>query len=169
MLIPLLQIYQHGHRRSSCPSYLLGRFITVAAQPQHVSATSVSRDENAGFQPIPQRLLNVVELDSNCQRAAKQLIKCHEGVDELGRREYHGSLGDSGLTDLVCAPSCKQALVTARENIEMTCAGSPNLLPGMAVVSIIDSILTGWEETCLKDEQPGDCCNRESVPMTLLS
>lgn len=51
----------------------------------------------------------------------------------------------------------------------MTCAGSPNLLPGMAVVSIIDSILTGWEETCLKDEQPGDCCNRESVPMTLLS
>ncbi|CAI6036487.1 unnamed protein product [Clonostachys chloroleuca] len=100
-----------------------------------------------------------LELDSNCQRAAKQLIKCHEGVDELGRREYHGSLGDSGLTDLICAPSCKQALVTARENIEMTCAGSPNLLPCMAVVSIIDSILTGWEETCLKDEQPGDCCN----------
>ncbi|CAH0024421.1 unnamed protein product [Clonostachys rhizophaga] len=122
-------------------------FIMVVAQPYHVSATSVLRDENAGFQTIPQRLLNL------------QLIKRHEGVDELGRREYHGSLGDSGLTDLVCAPSCKQALATARENIEMACAGSPNLLPDMTVVSVVDSIIMGWEETCLKDEQSGEYCN----------
>ncbi|CAG9990288.1 unnamed protein product [Clonostachys byssicola] len=134
-------------------------FIVVLAQPHHVSATSVSRGQIAGFQTIPQRFLNLAQLDANCIRAAKQIIKCHERVDEFGRREYHGSLGDNRLTDLICAPSCKQALDTAREKIEMACAGSPNLLPGMTVVSVVDAIITGWEEICLKDEQSGEYCN----------
>ncbi|CAH0043647.1 unnamed protein product [Clonostachys solani] len=129
---------------------LLVVFIVVVAQPNHVSATSVSNEQIAGFQAISQRLLNLAKLDSNCLRAAKQIIKCHETVNELGRREYHGSLGDNWLTDLVCAPSCKQSLDTARENIKMACAGSPNLLPSITVVSVVDSIQTGWKKPVSK-------------------
>ncbi|VUC21228.1 unnamed protein product [Clonostachys rosea] len=139
-------------------AFVVATILTVS-QPHHVSATSFSMLQIAGFQAIPQPLLNLAELDPTCLQAAKQIVKCDDRVAELGRREYHGSLGDSWLTDLVCASSCKQALDTTRESIEMACTVSPNLFPGMTVVSVVDSIITGWEETCLKDEQSGDYCN----------
>lgn len=114
-----------------------------------------------GFQAIPQQLLDMATLDSTCLQVLKQSINCEETVADLGRREYHGSLGDVKLTDAVCAASCKTALTTARRRIAGACVKTPELLPGMTILSYVDSFMAGWNETCLKDETSGKYCNGE--------
>ncbi|GKT64258.1 lysM domain-containing protein [Colletotrichum tofieldiae] len=124
-----------------------------------VSVMSLLETRALGFQAVPQQLLDISTLDSTCLQVLKQTINCEETVADLGQREYHGSLEDAKLTDAVCVASCKSALTVARRRIEGACAKTPELLPGMTVLSYIDSIIVGWEETCLKDEESGKYCN----------
>ncbi|KAK1994860.1 hypothetical protein LX36DRAFT_692917 [Colletotrichum falcatum] len=120
---------------------------------------SLLKSRALGFQAVPQQLLDMVSLDATCLQVLKQTINCEETVADLGQREYHGSLETIELTDAVCTPSCKSALTVARRRIQGACAKTPELLPGMTILSQIDSVVAGWEETCLKDEASGKYCN----------
>lgn len=91
----------------------------------------------------------------------KQTINCDDKVADLGRREYHGSLESNTVTNAVYTNSCKTALTTARRRIEGACGTTLDVLPRMTILSFIDSIITGWDETCLKDEELGEYCNRK--------
>ncbi|KFZ00855.1 hypothetical protein V501_10416 [Pseudogymnoascus sp. VKM F-4519 (FW-2642)] len=120
---------------------------------------SVLQTRALGFQAIPHQVLDLSNVGATCLGALKQSIDCEEVVAELGQRQYHGSLKSITVTDTVCVASCKTALDSARGRMEEACAETPDMLPGMTVLSFIDSIITGWDETCLKDEISGEYCN----------
>ncbi|KAL7794273.1 LysM domain protein [Trichoderma ceciliae] len=131
----------------------LRAFLGMAQIDSHIESRAV------GFQAVPQQMLDLVTLDPTCLQVLEQTINCDETVADLGLREYHGSLGDANLTDAVCAASCSTGLATARRRIAGACVKTPELLPGMTILSYIDSITTGWNETCLKDTTSGKYCN----------
>jgi hypothetical protein len=100
--------------------------------------------------------------DATCLGVLKQTINCVSIVAQLGQNhDYQGSLDDPELTDAVCATSCGTALNTARRRIQGACTKTVELLPGRTTLSFIDKIRSGWNETCLKDEDSGDYCNGE--------
>ncbi|KAI0112109.1 hypothetical protein GGR51DRAFT_547171 [Nemania sp. FL0031] len=104
-------------------------------------------------------------LASSCEQVLYQTIACDSYVLNLGQRVYHGALGDTGLTDAVCAATCATALTAARRRIAGACASTPDLFTGYPVLSLIDSIQAGWNETCLKDTETGKYCNAiEDMP-----
>ena len=140
---------------------------TVQGSPI-ISLLSLLQTRALGFQAIPQQLLDMSELDATCLQVRQQKINCEGVVADLGVREYHGSLGDAALTDAVCAASCKTALTTARRRMGGACSKTPEVLPGMTVLSFIDSIITGWDETCLKDEESGEYCNGVYIYLSFL-
>jgi hypothetical protein len=132
---------------------------------------SVIPSRALGFQTIPQQVFNLSNVGATCLGVLKQTIDCEEAVADLGQWQYHGSLESITVTDTVCVASCKTALTAARKRMEEACAESPDVLPGMTVLSFIDSIITGWDETCLKDEISGEHCNSEhafQIPPALL-
>ncbi|KAH6710632.1 hypothetical protein DL95DRAFT_351095 [Leptodontidium sp. 2 PMI_412] len=124
-----------------------------------VTVISLLETRALGFQAVPQQLLDIATLDATCLQVLKQTINCEERVADLGQREYHGSLGNVALTDAVCVASCKSALTVARRRIAGACTKTPDLLPGMTILSHFDSITNGWEETCLKNEDSTKYCN----------
>ncbi|KFY18020.1 hypothetical protein V492_00207 [Pseudogymnoascus sp. VKM F-4246] len=124
-----------------------------------VSILSSLETRALGFQAIPQQLLDLSDVSVTCLGVLKQTINCDEAVADLGQRKYHGSLDSITITNGVCVASCKTALTTSRRRMEGACAETPDVLPGMTVLSFIDSIITGWDETCLKDETSGEYCN----------
>ena len=128
-----------------------------------LSIMSLLETRALGFQAVPQQLLELAILDSTCLQVLKQTINCEEMVADLGQREYHGSLADVTLTDAVCLASCKSALTVARRRIAGACTKTPELLPGMTVLSYLDSIIEGWEETCLRTEDSNKYCNGEHI------
>ncbi|KAK1622586.1 LysM domain protein [Colletotrichum phormii] len=86
-----------------------------------------------------------------------QTINCDPYVKNLGQKVYHGSPGDTAFTGTVCSATCSTALSTARRRIAGSCASTPELFQGYPVLSPIDSITAGWNETCLKDANGGYC------------
>lgn len=112
-----------------------------------------------GFQAIPQQVLDLSDVGATCLGVLKQTINCEEAVADLGQRQYHGSLESITVTDTVCVASCKTALTTARERMEEACTETPDVFPRMTILSFIDSIISGWDETCLKDKTSGEYCN----------
>ena len=145
-----------------------GAFLGTAQGSPIMSLLSLLQTRALGFQAVPQQLLDISQLDATCLQVLQQKINCEEAVADLGVREYHGSLEDAALTDAVCAASCKTALTTARRRMAGACAKTPDVLPGMTVLSFIDSIITGWDETCLKDEESGEYCNGAYIYLSFL-
>ncbi|KAH6608261.1 LysM domain-containing protein [Trichoderma cornu-damae] len=143
------------------------RALAVRALLGTAQRGSLLETRAVGFQAIPQQFLDLVTLDSTCLQVLQQTVNCDDTVAGLGQREYHGSLGDVKLTDAVCAASCKMALTTARRRIAGACTKTPELLPGMTILSYIDSITTGWNETCLKDDTSGQYCNERILTVEL--
>ncbi|KAK0391599.1 hypothetical protein NLU13_1099 [Sarocladium strictum] len=123
---------------------------TAQASPSEPNAL---RTRAIGFQAVPQELLDVIDLqDTTCLGVLKQTINCDSVVADLGQRnEYQGSLKDNALTDAVCAASCRNALTISRRRIAGACTSVQELLPGHETLSYIDSIISGWNETCLRD------------------
>jgi hypothetical protein len=144
----------------SLRAFAIGILVGVV-QSVTISIKSPLETRAVGFQLIPQQLLDLSTLESNCLQTLKQTVNCDADVSTLGQREYHGSLENVTLTDAVCVTSCKTALTTFRRRAAGACATTPELLPGMTILSYVDSIMTGWNETCLKDQASGKYCNSE--------
>ncbi|KAI0383271.1 hypothetical protein F5Y04DRAFT_278977 [Hypomontagnella monticulosa] len=117
------------------------------------------RNTAGGFQLAQTGQFSGLGLASACEQTLYQTINCDAYVADLGQKVYHGSLGNDSLTDSVCADTCQTALATARTNISDTCASTPNLFEGYPVSALIDSIQTGWNETCLRDIKTSKYCN----------
>ncbi|KAL5344790.1 hypothetical protein ACLOAV_010187 [Pseudogymnoascus australis] len=120
----------------------------VTARSGLVSSMSGLETRALGFQAIPQQLLDLSDVAATCLGVLKQTINCDEVVADLGQRQYHGSLESVTITNGACVASC----------VWGACTETPEVLPGMTVLSFIDSIITGWDETCLKDTS-GEYCN----------
>ncbi|KAK3302812.1 uncharacterized protein B0T15DRAFT_371689, partial [Chaetomium strumarium] len=110
------------------------------------------------FQLTAQDTLAGFGLSSACELVLYQPISCDPYVKTLGSKAYHGSPGDKAFTDTVCSATCSTALGVARRRITTACAATPNLFPGYPVIAVIDSVVSGWNETCLKDTD-GEYCN----------
>jgi hypothetical protein len=129
-----------------------------------LSHAQVFERQAGGFPVAPDWVLEGTLLDSNCKGVLQQPINCDEYVAELGEKEYHGSLDDAKLTDNVCAATCDRALTTAQRRIAGACAKTPEMSPGVPVSSLLDPIIAGFKETCLKDETTGEYCNCNDSP-----
>lgn len=96
-------------------------------------------------------------LAATCESVLYQSINCNPYVLNLGQKVYHGSPGNKTFTDTVCSSTCWTALQTARRRIVGACAQTPDLFPGYPVLAMIDPVVSGWNETCLKDTDGGYC------------
>ncbi|KAG6006482.1 hypothetical protein E4U21_007026 [Claviceps maximensis] len=98
-------------------------------------------------------------INSNCQQVLQQTIQCDEHVASFRERAYRGSLDDAALTDRVCQATCERSLLTARRRLAAACASTPDLVPGYPVLTLIETMIVGWNETCLRDKDTGKYCN----------
>ncbi|KFA54860.1 hypothetical protein S40293_10023 [Stachybotrys chartarum IBT 40293] len=87
-------------------------------------------------------------LDPTCESTLYQELNCPVLVGQLGIQGYHGTIGNATITDAVCTTTCSTALNTARRRIVGACRTTPNLAPGYPILALVDSIQTGWNETC---------------------
>lgn len=117
------------------------------------------RQETMGFRLASEGNFAGMGLTTTCEQVLYQEIRCEAAVAGLSAKVWHGTLGDKSFTDSVCSATCSSALDVARRRITGACASTPELLPGYPVVALIDAVRTGWNETCLKDEETGDYCN----------
>lgn len=114
-----------------------------------------------GFRLVDNGLPGFSDLGSTCQQVLQQVIKCEEYVANLGLKEYHGLVPDGVLADEVCKVTCEISLTTARRRILGACSSTPELAPGYSLLALVDSIIYGWNETCLRDKSTGNYCNGE--------
>ena len=121
----------------------------------------ISTGQFRGLQIVPQSLLDGSTLTPKCKEALEELADCDESVNDLRLKEYHGSFQDEAWADIVCAPACRDVLYARRQLIHDNCASTPELAPGWPVAALIDSIISGWNEACLKDLETKAYCNGE--------
>lgn len=119
-----------------------------------------ARQTSTGFQLGAQGTFSGFGLTSACEQVLYQTVNCDPYVLKLSKKVYHGSPGDKAFTDKVCSATCSTALSTTRRRIAGSCSTTPDLFPGYPVLSLIDSVMSGWNETCLKDTD-GAYCNGE--------
>lgn len=112
-----------------------------------------------GFQLAPSNSLEGIGLSRTCEDVLYQSINCESTVHGLGTKTYHTGLGSNELMAEVCNSRCETALRTARRRIAGACKSSPNIMPGYPVLSMIDEVYTGWNETCLRDKTSSKYCN----------
>lgn len=120
------------------------------------------------FQVAPTGSFAGLGLTTTCENILYQNINCNPFVLSLGQKVYHGSPGDKTFTETVCSATCSSALQNAQRRITGACAQTPELFPGFPVTALIDPIISGWNETCLKDSD-GAYCNGEPPPKKTLS
>jgi len=125
----------------------------VASSPEFI----LPRQTATTFQLAATGSLAPFGLTSTCEQVLYQPISCVPYVKGLGLKAYHGSPGNTAFTNTVCAASCSTALTNARRRITGSCATTPNIFPGYPVIAIIDAVVSGWNETCLKDTDGGYC------------
>lgn len=111
----------------------------------------------------PQGKYAGIGLDTACENVLYMEIDCNSLVGELGTQSWHGTVGSKATTDSICSSSCSTALTTARRRIEGSCRRTPHIVEGYPALALIDSIRTGWNETCQKDQSSGDYCNSEQT------
>ena len=131
----------------------------------------ISGDRNfTGFEIFTNNSLAAAGLASVCETALYQTIKCDDIVSSFGQGLYYGSVGDGNKTieDSVCASSCGDALAAFHQSIIVACASSPDLIPGVPLIGAIDSIWSGWNETCLVDASTGEYCNGQIKLVSIL-
>lgn len=133
---------------------------SVAVESRGVLQSLAQRQTATGFQLAAQGTLSGFGLTSACEAVLYQTINCDVYVRNLGEKVYHGTPGDKAFTDTVCSATCSTALSTARRRIAGSCASTPELFQGYPLLSLIDSVTSGWNETCLKDTD-GAYCNGE--------
>ncbi|CCC12069.1 hypothetical protein SMACR_02290 [Sordaria macrospora] len=109
------------------------------------------------FQVAPTGAFAGLGLAATCESVLYQSINCHAYVLNLGQKVYHGSPGNKTFTDTICSPTCWTSLQTARRRIVGACTQTPDLFPGYPVLAMIDPVVSGWNETCLKDSDGGYC------------
>lgn len=139
---------------SLCP----GSFTEARVNPSSPLSLP-KRQATSGFTLVADGLFDGLGLAPACEQVLYQQINCHSHVSSLRNKNYHGSLGDQDLTDAVCATTCSTSLATARRRISGACGSTPEILPGYPVLDLIESVTSGWEETCLKDSTTGEYCN----------
>lgn len=122
-----------------------------------VDSFLLPRETVSGFQLSPQGSFAGFRLADSCKQVLYQTINCDSSVANLGRKAYHGSPGDKAFTDTVCSTACSTALKTARKRVAGACASTSELFEGYPVLALIDSVISGWDETCLKDTDGGYC------------
>jgi hypothetical protein len=105
--------------------------------------------------------LTGIGLSSTCERVLYQTVSCNEFVGTFRTPAYRGYLGDNDFTASVCSSTCGTSLSIAHTRILGACASTPNLSTGYPVVSLIDSLRGGWNETCLKDPTSGTWCDSQ--------
>jgi hypothetical protein len=120
-----------------------------------------TRQAASGFVLAEKGSLASYKLSSTCEQVVYQTLACDSYVSSLSSPRYHGSLGDNEFTAEVCAPACGTSLANMRRRILGACASTPELFPGYPVLTLVDSVLGGWNETCLKDTTTGKNCNGE--------
>ncbi|KAH0424199.1 hypothetical protein CcaCcLH18_11702 [Colletotrichum camelliae] len=116
------------------------------------------RQTTTGLKLVAQGTFAGLGLAESCEQVLYQTINCDPYVHNLGQKVYHGSPGDKAFTDTICSATCEAALSTARRRIAGSCASTPELFQGYPVLSLVDSITSGWNETCLRDTD-GAYCN----------
>ncbi|KAJ4415750.1 hypothetical protein N0V85_002573 [Neurospora sp. IMI 360204] len=109
------------------------------------------------FQITPTGSFAGLGLAATCESVLYQSINCDAYVLNLGQKVYHGSPGNKTFTDTICSTTCWTSLQTARRRIVGACAQTPDLFPGYPVLALIDPVVSGWNETCLKDSDGGYC------------
>ncbi len=127
----------------------------------------ITGDRNfTGFQLFQEGTLAGAGLTPVCETACYQVIKCDDIVSTFGVALSSEQL-DGGNTTVevsVCASSCGTALSEFHDSIANACAASPNLVAGAPLISAIDSLWSGWNETCLVDISTGKLCNGKQIP-----
>jgi len=98
------------------------------------------------------------DLTKTCQSALLVTINCDEYTKAWTGPEYHGAVGDSTLTNLVCAPACAKSLASWVRSVDSSCAGS-TFGDGSPPAMLGNYIWYGWNETCQKDPSTGKYCN----------
>ena len=115
-----------------------------------------------GVRLVPEELINRLELGESCKEALLQLIECDPYVSRLGEPVYHGAIEDTELAEAVCTETCSNSLKMGISSVNLACGDeeAPQL-DSSYVMSLANSTLQGWLETCLRDEATGELCNGE--------
>jgi hypothetical protein len=114
-----------------------------------------------GFPLVPKNSFQGSGLDNACEQVLYQTVNCDSTVATLGEKVYHHGLNNTTLALDVCSPLCENSLKVLQRRIRGACAKTPDIAPGYPVLSLIDSLYTGWNETCIKDKNTGSYCNGE--------
>ncbi|PYI14647.1 hypothetical protein BO99DRAFT_344508, partial [Aspergillus violaceofuscus CBS 115571] len=124
----------------------------------HLHTQQARDSESSSFQLVPSQSFSSSSLPQSCQDALYDNLQCDSYVSTLGRPVWHGGLNDSVLTDAVCSTQCGQSLSSFHDNVVAQCGADATIAEGIPALSVIDSIWSGWNETCLKNDN-GTYCN----------
>lgn len=113
----------------------------------------------AGFPLNAVNSLQGIGLEAACEQVLYQPVNCDNIVSTLGGRVYHNGWNDSAVMTSICAPSCEASLKTIRRRVAGACAKTSEIMPGYPTLAFVDSIYTGWNETCLRDDKTEKYCN----------
>jgi hypothetical protein len=92
-----------------------------------------------------------------CKYALQELIVCDPFVSSFQSLTYRGTLNNASLTDSVCDEACKYSVKNWIANVERNC---PNVTVAEGPVTApAKFIMSGLEETCLRDKTSGLYCN----------
>lgn len=123
----------------------------------HQARDSISTDSTS-FHLVPSQSFSSSSLTQSCLNALYSTLQCNSYVSTLGRPVWHGSLNNAVLTDAVCSTQCGQSLSSFHDNIVEQCGADATIAEGIPALSVIDSVWSGWNETCLKNVN-GTYCN----------
>ena len=129
----------------------------------HLHSHQARDSDGSSFQLVPSQAFRSANLTQSCQDALYAALECDSYVSKLGRPVWHGSLDNTSLTDTVCSTECGQSLSTFHDNVVAQCGADATIAQGIPALSVIDSVWTGWNETCLKSAN-GTYCNGTSAP-----
>ncbi|KAL1641021.1 hypothetical protein SLS58_006463 [Diplodia intermedia] len=160
-------------RSSLYPLFALLHCFTWLFLPVHAStlpesffSTSLTKRATfEEFQLTPTGSLSGLGLDATCEQVLYQNVTCDDYVSSLGEKAYHNGLNDTSLANSVCDSSCGNSLKTMQRRVAGACANTPEMLPGYPVLALVDSIYTGWNETCIKDNATESFCNGKFLPL----
>lgn len=163
-LTPTSYFFPIYPRPSSSQKTSMGRGLDLAMSYRLVFfMAALATAQQTRLRLAPEGKFAGMGLDPGCESVLYQELSCPVLVGELGTTSYHGTIGDKATTDAACATACSTALRTARRRIVGACTKTPDLVPGYPIVALVDSIQTGWNETCQKDKETGQYCNSESM------
>ncbi|OAL56199.1 hypothetical protein IQ07DRAFT_497578 [Pyrenochaeta sp. DS3sAY3a] len=141
------------------PLTVSASFFHGGALPAHSRLHLYQRQSVTGFPLAEAGSLSGYSLSSACEQLLYQTIPCDSFVASFTTPTYHGNLGDADFTALVCSATCGKALSTMHRRLLGACVATPKLFSGFPVVSLVDSLWGGWNETCLQDTTSGKYCN----------